>query len=156
MNKWHLSTIIHFYQITFCWHRYHLISGLFLIVQTFTIVCIDLASKLRQTFETQIIKIIAFYCQEWNESVFFDENWLNVKACIIILSCTKSIDLIDHKTNIYHIILWRCKKYFIRMYWTIFWHSSAHVKLSILGKLLTKICSPDLFTSFGTFWVQIG
>ena len=47
-------------------------------------------------------------------------------------------------------------KYFIRMYWTIFWQAFAHVKQSILGKLLTKICSPDLYASLVTFWVQIG
>ena len=47
-------------------------------------------------------------------------------------------------------------KNFIRMYKTIFWQASAHVKRSILGKLLTKIFSPELYASFGTFWVQIG
>ena len=32
-------------------------------------------------------------------------------------------------------------KWFIRMYWTNFWQASAHVKQSIFGKLLTKICT---------------
>ena len=42
-------------------------------------------------------------------------------------------------------------KYFIRMSWTNFSQTSAHVKQSTFGKLLTKKYSPDLYASFGTF-----
>ena len=47
-------------------------------------------------------------------------------------------------------------KYFIRIYWTNFWQSAAHVKRSMFGKIPTKICSPNLCASFGTFLVWIG
>ena len=32
----------------------------------------------------------------------------------------------------------------------------ANVKINILGKTLTEVCSPHLYSSFGTFYAQIG
>ena len=32
-----------------------------------------------------------------------------------------------------------------------FWQAAVHVKRNYLEKLLTKICNPDFYASFGTF-----
>ena len=37
-----------------------------------------------------------------------------------------------------------------------FWQAAVHIKQNVFENLLTKICSLDLYGSFGTFWVKIG
>ena len=47
-------------------------------------------------------------------------------------------------------------KYFIHMYWTNFCRLTVKVQKNISEKLITKICSPNIYASFSTFWVKIG
>ena len=44
----------------------------------------------------------------------------------------------------------------IHMYWTNFWQPTVCVQQNVLEKTLIEVCSPHLYTSFGTFCVQIG
>ena len=47
-------------------------------------------------------------------------------------------------------------EYNIRMYWTNFRQTTAHVQQTFFGKTLIDVCSLHLYASFGTFCVQIG
>ena len=46
-------------------------------------------------------------------------------------------------------------KYFIRMYWANFCRPTAKIKQIIFEKPIKKICSPNIYASFGIFWVKI-
>ena len=46
--------------------------------------------------------------------------------------------------------------YSICLFWTNFWQPTVHVQKNIFEKTFIEVGSSYLFTSFGTFWVQIG
>ena len=47
-------------------------------------------------------------------------------------------------------------KYFIHMYWTNFCRLTVNFYENTFEKLRRKICSPNIYASFGTFCVKIG
>ena len=43
----------------------------------------------------------------------------------------------------------------IHVYWTNFWQQTVHEQQNIFENTLIEDCSPHLYASFGTFYVQI-